>query len=153
MKKLRLQFLILISSIFVYSCTNAPKLDAEVQQITDYLQNNQDYKMPTTVRTVFVLTEQGCMGCNQTFARFMAKHLDKKDCLFLVLSRGKRIDVSMFSKKQENLLHDSLENIDLPLFQNTKALILKDGKVAKKINIDAQGIEAQLKEIEAELKS
>jgi hypothetical protein len=152
MKKLRSRCLILISSLLFLACGGQARQDVASQQLTDYLQKDQDYTLKPDIKTVFVLTEQNCMTCNQKFAHFMQKQLKKTSCLFLVLTRGARFDTSMFPENQSNVLHDSPQNITAPLFQSSKALMVADGHIKKTLVIDARKLEAQLDTLESWLK-
>lgn len=146
MKKLSLLLFILMNNIFS-SCNKPENIDTNFQILKDYLYESHDYALPDNVKAIFVLTEKGCSGCNQQFSQFMAKNIEKNNTAFIVLSRGKMIDISIFNKGKNNVFFDDFANIKNNLLRKTKCFLVKNKRIFKIIEIESEKLEAQINDI------
>lgn len=135
---------------FLCACTSTlPKEKPTSSQIlVQYLKDRQDYELADKIKTVFVLTEKGCMPCNQKVAKLMAENINKPNALFLVLATGKGVDLSLFPQDQKNVLYDNLDDVENAFFYETKVLFLKNKKIDSTLLIEAQKLPAQLEQAE-----
>ena len=146
------QFSTLINSILlVYilaSCTEntieKASTNTDSQTLIEYLKAKHRYELADKIKTVFILTENGCMSCNQKLAKLMANNLNKPHALFLVLAQGSRIDLSLFPQGKNNVLYDD-EIIRKSYFSETKILLLKNKHIDSTLLIDAKQLPEQFR--------
>ncbi|TAE18058.1 MAG: hypothetical protein EAZ95_05290 [Bacteroidetes bacterium] len=132
------------------SCTqnSVKEHNTDSQTLATYLQTNHEYALTNDIKTVFVLTEKGCMPCNQKVAKLMAENINKPNALFLVLATGKGVDLSMFPQNKQNILYDNLDGVENAFFYETKVLFMKNKQIDSTLVIEAQKLPTQLKQAE-----
>jgi len=127
------------------------KIITDYELITIYFKEQQKFQVSDSIKTLFVLTDYGCMPCNKNFAEVMVKNLNNPSVLFLILAAGSNIDASEFMKSKNKIFFDLPENVKHHLFENSKVFFFKKNEIDTTIIINAQQIENQIDEINKRL--
>lgn len=143
-------FLILLSLISCFKNNNETVthiVPTEYDVIHKYFLERQNYSISNSDKTIFVLTDVGCMPCNKHFSELISDNLNDSTSIFLILANGSNLDLSLFNKKNKKVFFDKQENIKNDILKKSKAIFLEQSKVDTSIVIDARQIEIQFKEI------
>jgi len=127
------------------------KTKSSYRVMADYFKEQQNYKLTTGIKTVFVLSDMGCPPCNKHFSQLMTDHLNDSSAVFLIIASGTNIDLSEYTKAKSRVFYDKPENIKNDLFNTSKAIFIKQQHIDTIIIIDARGFELQFKEMNERL--
>ena len=155
---LNFKFLFLISSIALISCnsntpiTSKDIIKNEYDEIKFYFETKQNYQLNNNIKTIFVLTDVGCMPCNKHFSNLITENLNNSSSIFLILASSTNIDLTEFKKSRNNVFFDKQENLNIKNLKKSKVLFLKNNNIDTSIIIDARQIDLQFREINERLK-
>ncbi len=158
---LNLKISVFLILFFALSCTENSQKNSEgkieikpktsYELISDYFKEQQNYKLTTGIKTVFVLSDDGCPPCNKHFSQLMIHHLNDSSAVFLIVASGTNIDLSEYTKAKSRVFYDKPENAKNILFNKSKAIFIKQQHIDTIINIDARGLDLQFEEMNQRL--
>jgi hypothetical protein len=97
------------------------------------------------VRTVLVLTDEGCPSCNKALAGFIVDHLDRAGTRVVVSAAGRHFDISPLLERREAIIWDDAEAFgELGILNGSGAVLLTEEQVDTVIPIRAADIEQSL---------
>ena len=90
---------------------------------------------------VYVLTEEGCYKCNQSFAYYIQQNLEQQSNSYCILNaRGFRIDISYFVNSDRTVRIKKSDVKEFDLIQSSKVLLLSQGKIDTIIPIEPNSL-------------
>lgn len=132
---------ILLFTLFITCKPNKTQFDI----LNSYVIENQ-YSLDS-VKSIFVLQENNCIGCNKSFAILLQKHLNDKNTITIISAIGKTIDISPFDNHQNVIMDYNMEFRNLELFKSSAMIILNQNKVDTIVEIKAKGLKQTLEYI------
>ncbi|MBI3519982.1 MAG: hypothetical protein HY062_11570 [Bacteroidetes bacterium] len=132
--------------------TEVHKTENQYDSIADYLKRQHQYALSDSIKTIFILTDIGCMPCNKHFSELMSDNLSNSSSLFLILASGVNLDLSSFNSSKSKVFYDRPENITNIFLKQSKAIFIKHHQVDTSIIIEARQIDWQLKTITNRIK-
>jgi len=149
MKSSLILYFIFISLLLTGCQTNSQNDDKSIlfAQLSDYLFNHHHYRINADTKTVFIITDAGCLPCNKKFSEFAARYANNHGVLFIITANETNLDVSLFPKSNNTIFYDS-KNKTYNWLKKSAALIINETKVDSLLVIDARSIESQLEYIE-----
>jgi len=143
---------ILVLAILLYSCMGKkdPKIEkkTEYELLTDYFLKEHNKKIDSKIKKIYVLTENGCTGCNINFGKIIENKLSDSNSMFLITAKGSVVDISAFETAKDNIcINQYIEKKKYPLFQTSKVFFLSNTKIDTIIEIKAKGLEEQFEYI------
>lgn len=154
---LNLKISISVFTFLLMNCNTSINNDNEIkvknayEDIKLYFKEKQNYFLKNKIKTIFILTDIGCMPCNKHFSNLITDNLNDTSSLFLVLASSTNIDLTEFKKNKTRVFYDKPENIKDNLLRNSKAIFIKNNKIDTAITIDARQIDLQFREIKERL--
>jgi hypothetical protein len=141
----------LVLGIVLASCVNVKKADvkdSQYQSIEKYFKTKHNYCIAEKISKLVIISQNGCPGCNKSFANFTLNSLVNDSTIILVTSNGTGIDLSEFRRIKDNVFFD--ENVNnsevMDLFSNSGVIFLSSQKVDTIITIDASSLNEQFSE-------
>lgn len=151
-----IRFLNIRSSLFVLTLlfVGCNQSSTKVQKpttfdtLTDYFKIRQEFVLDKKVKTVFVLTEYGCIPCNRKFSSYIQENVNNDSILFLITASGSMVDITPYENNEKNIFYDQNMNIEkYPIFKISKAIYLKNNGIDTIISLSAERLESQLEYI------
>jgi hypothetical protein len=116
--------------------------------LSDYFKTRQEFALDKKVKTVFILTEYGCIPCNRKFSSYIKENVNNDSVLFLITASGSMVDITPYESNERNIFYD--QNMDIekyPIFKMSKAIYLKNNIVDTIISLSADQLESQMEYI------
>lgn len=137
MNKILLKLTLLFCSI---SCSHI----SSYQQINEFVDEKTNNEMNLeNFEYIIAINEMGdCINCNNRFAKLMEKHIGNKNKLFIVSSRGQKIDVSLyFNENSDNIIFDSHNDFGkLKIITRSAIIKILDNTVDTIIEIETKNV-------------
>ncbi|HRQ84785.1 MAG TPA: hypothetical protein PLV70_06695 [Flavobacteriales bacterium] len=97
------------------------------------------------LRSILVLTENGCPACNRSMAKLVEDHLADTTSLVWVSAMGGMVDISPFRSDPERVVWDYGDSLRaLGIMEGSGAIFLQDGRIDTVIHIEAHNLETAL---------
>lgn len=134
-------FMIAIAIMLMGSCVSNDDYRTEYDTIRGYLRSRLDTDSINDVKRVFILAENGCIGCNKTLLNMALLEINSPESTIIIKNMGSIIDVSKFeSDSIKNVIFDnSIPKIESDtLFSQSRFILLKHNKLDTILTINAQ---------------
>lgn len=151
-----IRFLNIRSSLFVLTLlfVGCNQSSTKVQKpttfdtLTDYFKIRQEFVLDKKVKTVFVLTEYGCIPCNRKFSSYIKENINNDSVLFLITASGSMVDITPYENNEKNIFYDQNMNIKkYPIFKTSKAIYLKNNTIDTILLLNSEQLESQMEYI------
>jgi len=140
--------MIVVCFTLFYSCANHPMKMKEMDYklLKEYLTTTYHYTIGKSICGIVVLSEQGCPGCNRTFANSLSQQIGNPKLLFVIPATGNSIDISNFIKsKSENIFFDPKDEIsELFNLNGSSYISVLDQRVDTIMQMDANNLASNL---------
>lgn len=94
-----------------------------------------------SLKRVYVLTEEGCYKCNQSFAYYIQQNLDQENNSYCILNaKGFKIDISYFVNSERTVRLKKSDEKAFSLIQNSKILLMNQGRIDSTITIEPKSL-------------
>ncbi|MCL4282544.1 MAG: hypothetical protein KJZ58_09785 [Flavobacteriales bacterium] len=104
------------------------------------------------LRSILVITEEGCPSCNRLFARLVEDYLQDTTALVWVNAMGTILDISAFRSNSDRIVWDYGDSLRaLGIIQGSGAIFLEGGRIDTVIQVEARTLEISLSEVAARL--
>lgn len=93
------------------------------------------------LKSILVVTEEGCPGCNKSLARLVEDYLADTSTLVWVSAVGGMVDISPFKAEPERVVWDYGDSLrSLGIIKGSGAIFLDSGKIDTVIQLDARNL-------------
>jgi len=143
-----LKWIINVSFLFLlFSCNNRIKqneIKSSYQKLDSFCVLNKICFLDT-IKSIFVLSDNGCISCSKSFIPFIEKYLVKKYTLFIITASSSRLDLSFL----ENINHKNIyldynkEFEELKIIEKSGVIITAQNKVDTIVEIEANQLLGQ----------
>jgi len=126
----KLFFFFIVGLLFVSSC----RQDSRYQQIKRYFNEIHHYTLHKD-QIIIVISNNGCMHCNRSFASNNERYIENRNITFLITADGNYLDISNYMNRK-NVFFDNkklLSDYNIP--DKTKFIVIKDEKIDTVVNI------------------
>jgi hypothetical protein len=127
-----------------FSACNSPSNNNE--GVLEIIANHSSDIHIDSVQWVAVLSESGCIGCNQSFAKVLEGHINQENGVILFTGSGGIIDISKFLEyDNENFLFLNQSEIPEGIKGKSSSMVfMKDQHIDTCINISSDNLKDQL---------
>lgn len=139
---MKLIFKIVVLLLFASSCSST-KEETAYDVVKEYLFAKLDTVSANQIKNVFIVTENGCTGCNKSFMNLALLEIDNPKSIIIVKARGNIIDISPLEEPDlTNVIIDNRgKQKDLDsIFKASRFIRLGKRDIDTVITIKAQGI-------------
>jgi hypothetical protein len=140
----------IINFIFLFlffSCTNSIKqndIKSSYQRLDSFCVVNKICLLDT-IKSIFILSDNGCISCSKSFIPFIEKYLAKKHTLFIITASSSRLDLSFL----ENINHKNIyldynkEFEELKIIEKSGVIFTAQNKIDTILELEANQLFAQ----------
>ena len=140
-----------LSILFFSGCGKTDAKSEKFTMVSDFLKTKHNYELNDTIKTIFVITDNGCFSCNKQFAQLASEKVKNSTVLFIIIGSETNIDLSLFPKSNANVLFDNPEFVHDDLFKQSSIFRIKDHQIDTTIIISARELESQIELIKRSL--
>jgi hypothetical protein len=140
-----------LSTLFFSSCGQTDAKSKKYNLISDFLKTKHHYILDDKIKTIFVITDNGCFSCNKQFAQLASEKIKNSNVLFIIIGSETNIDISLFPKSNANILFDNPEFVHEDIFKQSSIFRLKEHQIDTTIVISARELESQVELIKHSL--
>ena len=140
----------IINAIFLFlffSCTNSIKqneIKSSYQKLDSFCVVNKICFLDT-IKSIFILSDNGCISCSKSFIPLIEKYLVKKQTLFIITASSFRLDLSFL----ENINHKYIyldynkEFEELKIIEKSGVIFTAQNKIDTILELEANQLFAQ----------
>lgn len=132
---------LVLSIFFVASCAT-PSQDWQSKTLVDYLSKHAFNA--EELDAVFVMTEEGCHKCAQSYALYLSDKIEWPKTLIVVTAKGSAVDISPFLQSDKVLFDPNKNILSLGLCEGSAAIFLKNGTIDTLLEIAPIDLEKRL---------
>jgi hypothetical protein len=97
------------------------------------------------LRSILVVTEEGCPTCNKSLALLVDDYLEDSSALVWVSATGSMVDIAPFRSKPDRVVWDYGDSLrSLGIIQGSGAIFLEAGRIDTVIQLDARNLGSTL---------
>jgi hypothetical protein len=141
--------------LVIIACNNSEiKENSTFSKLQQFFNFHHINSFNSTTRCVFVISEQGCMGCNKGLSKLAETYINNKSCVFIIEASGAIVDVSIFENANTSTVFMDTKNQfqKLGMIEKSGVIFLKNNIVDTIINLDVNIIDKQFEFIESKIK-
>ncbi len=146
---IKTSFIISVFIMGLFSCTE-PQSDIRSSALTNYL-IEQGVSNPQQLNSIFIMTEEGCHKCAQSYALFLSDKTELEKSLIIVTAQGNVVDVSAFTESEKVLFDFDKEILGLGLCEGSAAIFLGQGSIDTLIEINPTSLTGSLEYISSRI--
>lgn len=140
-----------LSILFLSGCGQTDVKSEKYTMVADFLKNKHNYELNDNIKTIFVITDNGCFSCNKQFAQLASEKVKNSNVLFIIIGSETNIDISMFPKSNKNILFSNPEFINEDIFKQSSVFLINNHKIDTTIVISARELGSQIELIKHSL--
>lgn len=139
---------------FALACSPRSKENDKLQVLHEYFEDNNIHAFSERTESVLVLSEEGCITCNKSYALLLEKLVNSPKCVIVINASGTRLDISDFSSDSiTNVYFDDKDDFrSLGLLESSGAIFIGGKKIDTIVELNAKGLEEQLSFINKRIK-
>ncbi len=140
-------------NFFVFCTCQNPTKKEDIQSqkvltaydsITNYFSNRQKKEFKSIYKKLFVISENGCSGCNKRFFELTKHFINDSTCCFLITAQGMYLDITKLGKSKHVYFDQSILETDYSFFHHSKFISINHQNVDTTLVLDARYLEDQL---------
>ena len=122
--------------VFFVNCAEKKAKQKEFK-VLDFIHSFVDKEQLKNINTVFILSEFGCYGCNETFSRLIKSQINRKNAFIIINASGSNIDISDYLDENVNNV-----KVNIPPNKNvqTMCIFFKNCSIDTVVNITATNL-------------
>lgn len=134
--------LIIISVAFSCIGQSSKSPHGQYRTLEKYLTKQHHLTLNNNIRTIAILSEHGCPGCNKKFAEYLSQQQGNMHLLIDITASGNWVDLSPFQKNPSaQILYDSKDEISTIFNLNSSSIIfVSNQKIDTIIQLDGTNI-------------
>jgi len=130
--------------VLVFFLFSSCRQSNETQRIKDYFAENYNYTIKAN-QIIILLSNNGCIHCNRTFAENEIKYIGNKKVIFLITASENYLDLSHYLNK-ENVFFDDKEILSDYGVENKSGFIeIKNNKIDTIVHVEYDKVLDQIK--------
>jgi hypothetical protein len=145
----------LFSMAVLMACAGPParQSEAELTDLEAVVHDRRPDISFTRLKAVMVLSEEGCITCNRSFAEFLSGHVADSTILIWLTAVGKTVDISPFKENRSRVVEDYDRIMEKThLVQGSSIILLDSGRVDTILHLSGRTVEQSLAMASARLR-